>query len=88
VSVEVACACGHRFEVGDALSGGVTNCPRCGHAVDVPGLKDPLWRAAQVAAAVAWAGATAVAFVQGGAAIGLLTAAGVAVLLWLLSRAL
>jgi hypothetical protein len=88
MTVEVACACGHPFEVGKGLRGGITNCPRCGRAVDVPGLNDPLWRLAQAGAAFVWAGATAVAFVEGGAVIGLVTATGLALLLWLLSRAL
>jgi len=87
VTREAACACGHRFDAGDELAGGVTNCPQCGRAVEVPGLRDPFWRVLQAAGAVVWAVATAVAAVEGGAIAGVVTAVVVAGLLWLLSRA-
>ena len=39
MTVRVDCPCSHVFEADDSLSGGVTNCPRCGRATDVPGLR-------------------------------------------------
>jgi len=87
VTREAACACGHRFDVADELAGGITNCPQCGRAVAVPGLRDPFWRVLQGAAAVLWAVATAVAAVEGGALAAVVTAVVVAGLLWLVSRA-
>ena len=88
MSVSAACACGHEFEVKDELAGGIANCPRCGKAVEVPGLRDPLWRLLQAAAAIGWAMATAAAYVSWGITAALLTALCLAALLWLLSRAL
>jgi hypothetical protein len=84
----VACACGHEFEVEDDLAGGIANCPRCGKAVEVPGLRDPLWRLLQGVAGVGWAAATAAAYVSWGLGGAVATAACVAALLWLVSRAL
>ena len=88
MSVAVDCACGAMFEAPDSLAGGITNCPSCGKAVSVPGLRDPLWRLLQLGAAVAWAGITAVAFLAGGPAAGIVTAVGLALLLWLISKGL
>ncbi|MBK8975793.1 MAG: hypothetical protein IPM29_07690 [Planctomycetes bacterium] len=34
--------CGASFEVDDRLTGGITNCPECGKATTVPGLRDGL----------------------------------------------
>ena len=84
----VTCACGHDFEVGDDLVGGITNCPRCGKAVEVPGLRDPFWRALQAVAALAWVAATVAGSLAWGLPGGVATAACVAALLWLVSRAL
>jgi len=88
VTPRALCACGHEFEVRGDLAGGITNCPRCGKAVEVPGLRDPAWRLLQVIAAVAWACATAGAYVAWGLADAVTLAVCVAALLWLLSRAL
>jgi hypothetical protein len=85
---QTACACGHEFEADDRLAGGITNCPRCGKAVEVPGLRDPLWRLLQGGATVMGALATAAAYVSWGAVGALATAACIAALLWLVSRAL
>ena len=88
MSVEVSCGCGAVFDANDRLAGGVTNCPSCGRAVDVPGLRDPAWRAIQALALVAVAGVGAVAYARGGvgaAAIAILIAGAA---LWLISRAL
>lgn len=83
-----ACACGHDFEVADDLVGGITNCPRCGKAVEVLGLRDPAWRVLQGAAAVAWAAATTGAYFAWGVAGAVATAACVAALFWVVSRGL
>jgi len=82
------CACGNEFEVADDLLGGITNCPRCGKAVEVEGLRDPAWRLLQVAAAAGWASATAAAYFSWGAGGAALTALCVGAILWLVSRAL
>jgi hypothetical protein len=71
--IEVDCPCGASFPASDELAGGITNCPSCGKAVDVPGLRDPFWRVCQVGAAIVWAGVTAVVFVQSGPLPGVLT---------------
>jgi hypothetical protein len=82
------CACGNEFEVADDLAGGITNCPRCGKAVEVEGLRDPAWRLLQAAAAIGWAGATAAAYVSWGVGGAALAAVGLGAVLWLVSRAL
>ncbi|MEN8151592.1 MAG: hypothetical protein ABFS86_17385 [Planctomycetota bacterium] len=80
--------CGHMFEADAKLAGGYTNCPGCGKATPVEGLRDPLWRLFQVGAAVGVVIATAIA----GVAVGPAAAVGVFVaglaLAWLISRAL
>ena len=82
------CGCGHEFEVADELAGGLANCPRCGKAVEVPGLRDPLWRLLQGGAAIGWAAATAAAYVSWGVAGAVATAVCLAALLWLVARVL
>ena len=80
--VEVECErCGRFFEADDALAGGLTNCPGCGRAAGVPGLRDAWFRGIQVGMVVLWAFATAIAFVAGGLVAGLSVAAGLALLL-------
>ncbi|MFQ5845274.1 MAG: hypothetical protein ACE5JG_09840 [Planctomycetota bacterium] len=88
MSVEVPCECGHVVAAGDETAGGIVNCPACGHAVEVPGLRDPWWRLLQAAAALAWAGGTALAWAAAGSGAALVTAVALAGCLWLLSRAL
>ncbi|MHC4930997.1 MAG: hypothetical protein ACYTGV_02245 [Planctomycetota bacterium] len=88
MTVEVHCECGEIFDAPDELKGGITNCPGCEKAVDVPGLSDPMWRLLQVGAALAWAGVTAVVFVQAGLAPAAIVAVVTALALWLLSRGL
>jgi len=46
--------CGHRFEAADTLAGGLANCPGCGKATPVPGLRDPYFRLLQAAMALGW----------------------------------
>ena len=86
--LEIDCECGHLFEAPDDLAGGITNCPGCGKAVKVPGLRDPLWRVLQVLGALLWAAVTAFAYTQGGLVPAAATAVVLAFVLWLVSRAL
>ena len=85
--IEAFCECGHVNEVDDSLAGGIVNCAGCGRAVSVEGLRDPFWRAIQVFAVVAWAGATAWTFVAAGPVYALVVGVGLAVTILLLSRA-
>jgi hypothetical protein len=88
LTVRVDCPCSGSFEVPDSMAGGLANCPACGKATAVPGLRDPFFRALQVGA-VAAAGACGLLVgreagpVAGASAFFALLAA-----LWLLSRAL
>lgn len=81
-----ACACGHEFEVADSLAGGIANCPRCGKAVEIPGLRDPAWRVLQAIAAVAGALATTAAYVSWGIAGAIASAVCFAAAAWVISR--
>jgi hypothetical protein len=87
VTVRVDCPCSHVFEADDSLAGGVTNCPRCGRAASVPGLRDPFWRVLQGLAFVAVVLATAFTWHFAGPALGVLVGLGLAALLWAISRA-
>ena len=62
MSIRVRCPQGHTFDADAQLAGGITNCPRCGQATSVPGLKDPFWRVLQVVAVFGWLCATFAAF--------------------------
>jgi hypothetical protein len=65
--IEVECQrCGRFFEAADSLAGGLTNCPACGKATAVPGLRDTYFRVIQVGMAVAWAFLTAIGWSTGG----------------------
>ena len=78
--------CSHLFEADEKFVGGYTNCPQCGKATPVEGLRDPLWRMWQVGVVVAVVLAAGIT----GAAFGPALAAGVLVgglaLAWLISR--
>ncbi len=54
MQVPARCSCGHTWMVSKDLVGGLTNCPRCGQAAKVEGLRDPFWRVIQVVAVVVW----------------------------------
>ena len=86
MSIPVGCDCGHYFTADAKLAGGFTNCPRCGRAVAVPGLRDPIWRAVQVGALGLWVLGVAWAATAWGAGAALLVAIGGALLLWVISR--
>ena len=87
--IEVECErCGKFFEAADSLAGGLTNCPACGRATEVPGLRDNFFRAIQVGMAVAWAILTAIGWTAGGWAGALGVGAGAALVIALLYVAL
>ncbi|MCA8957533.1 MAG: hypothetical protein KDC87_15775 [Planctomycetes bacterium] len=88
MDVPVDCACGHRFSVPESLVGGLAQCPECGKATEVPGLRDPLWRVLQVLALLAVVAAAWFGFQVGGAGGAMLGGAGTAVVLWVFSRGL
>lgn len=54
MGIPARCPCGHRWQVGEDLAGGLSNCPRCGKATQIEGLHDPFWRLIQGAAVVVW----------------------------------
>jgi hypothetical protein len=54
MDVPVTCDCGHHWHVSPDLVGGLTNCPHCGKAAAVAGLRDPFWRVLQGIALVVW----------------------------------
>ena len=58
--------CGQPFECADTLAGGLTNCPLCGKATPVPGLRDPYFRLIQIGMAIGWALLTTVGWFAGG----------------------
>ena len=66
MQIRVRCVCGHLWYVAPDLAGGLTNCPRCGKATQVDGLKDPLWRVLQGAAVVGWVVVVTLLYAQTG----------------------
>jgi len=84
--IDVFCECGHLNEVDETLAGGIVNCAGCGRAVEVEGLRDPLWRTIQAGAVIAWAGATAWTYAEAGAVYAAAVAVGLAITILLLSR--
>lgn len=80
--------CHGAFQPAAELAGGIANCPRCGKAVEVPGLRDPIWRLLQIGALVLVVGLGMLVGEQRGVLLGAATALGTAALLWLLSRCL
>jgi len=86
--IQVHGPCGHSFEAEERFAGGVVNCPACGRATAVPGLRDPFWSAIVVLAVAGWIVASALAAWVAGPVAGLAVAAGLALVLWLVSLAL
>ena len=87
--IEVDCEHCHKlFEVADSLAGGITNCPGCGKATPVAGLRDPWYRLTVAGMAVAWAVLTAVGWASGGWLGALILGGGCALLFLLLHIAL
>ena len=58
--------CGQPFECADTLAGGLTNCPSCGKATPVTGLRDPYFRLLQVVIATGWALLITIGWFAGG----------------------
>ena len=82
--VAVECErCGKFFEAADSLAGGLTNCPACGKATGVPGLRDGFFRVIQLGMAVAWVLLTAIGWSAGGWAGALGAGAGAALVIGL-----
>ena len=76
------------FEVPASLVGGHANCPGCERATAVEGLRDPMWRLVQVAAALVIVLVTALTVNHFGVAAGCVVGACGAAAFWLLSRCL
>lgn len=81
-------SCGNAFEADRGQAGGIVSCPRCGKAVEVPGLRDPFWRLLQIAAVAVAVGAGVLVGGAYGPAPGVAAGLGALGFLWLLSRAL
>ncbi len=88
MTFEIECKCLRSFPVRDEFAGGIVNCPHCGKATQVPGLRDPFWRMLQVGAALLSVGASAVVFIEAGPVVGIVTGVMLAAVLWLISRCL
>jgi len=69
------------------MVGGHANCPDCGKAAPVEGLRDPVWRLWQLFCLVGIAGAAALAYHFGGTTFAVIAAFAGAAVLWLVSRA-
>lgn len=83
--------CGHcrsSFEPPPQFTGGLVNCTRCGRAVEVPGLRDPLWFLLRIGAGALVVGVVWLVGERSDPLLGI--AAGIALLagLWLLARSL
>ncbi|MEO0478549.1 MAG: hypothetical protein AAF196_03625 [Planctomycetota bacterium] len=82
--IEVHCEhCGRRFEAPKQLAGGITNCPHCGRATPVEGLRDPFWRLLQAAVLAGAAILGVILWQTHGVAIGVASGLGAAALGWL-----
>ena len=73
-NVRARCTCGHWWFVGKDLVGGLTNCPRCGKATQVEGLRDGFWRLLQVGAALVWVLVVALLYTNVGVVAALIAA--------------
>ena len=88
LEVRLECAhCGLAFEVPKSMVGGYANCPECGKASPVEGLRDPLWRAWKVVAVAAAGLAAYIAYEIGGAGAAVCTLFAGLGIGWLVSRA-
>ncbi len=84
---EASCQCGRSFPVRLEQVGGIVNCPSCGQAVEVPGLRDGMWTGLKVLAAIVWAASIAAVYVHHGMIPALGTAVIVALMIGLVSLA-
>lgn len=64
--VDVACPCGNKFQVPPSLKSGITNCPACKKAVEVPGGLDLGLAIAIAIGFLVWLVFTGVAYGMGG----------------------
>ena len=76
------------FEVGPELVGGITNCPDCGRATQVGGLRDPLWRGLQLGWLLLALGVGVLLSLAHGVGLGSSVGVGLLLLGWLLRYAL
>ncbi len=83
----VRCDCGHEFEAAEEFKGGYVNCPACGRAAAVPGLRDPLWRLWQGLGLLAVIGLGVLGYGAGGPLAAVAVGIAGLGLLWLVSRA-
>ena len=79
--------CGQMFEVAATLVGGITNCPECGKATQVTGLRDPLWRILQIGGVALVIAIACVLYVTSGLPAAITSVGVGATALWLISRA-
>lgn len=87
--MEVHCEiCGDPFPAAERSAGGIVNCPWCGKATSIPGLRDPIWRLVQAGVVVLAALAFAVGWMEISPVAGVTSGAGVLALGWLVTRAL
>ena len=80
--------CGNGFEAARSLAGGITNCPRCGKAVQVEGLRDWMWRILQAIAVFAVIGVTWLSYVAWGPGAAVVAFVVGILGTWLLSKAM
>ena len=78
--------CGRQFEVPTSMVGGFANCPDCGKAAPVEGLRDPIWRLWQTLGVVGAVGVASLVYWQAGAGPAIATGAAALGLAWLISR--
>ncbi len=70
------------------MAGGLANCPSCGKATPVPGLRDPLWRLWQAGAVILVAAVTWLVYAAMGPGPAVVAAVAVLLLAWLASKLL
>lgn len=69
------------------MVGGFANCPDCGRATPIEGLRDPIWRLWQVLALAGVAGVTYLVYSSAGIGAASVTGLSLIGLTWLISRA-
>lgn len=80
--------CQHTFAAAAELAGGITNCPHCGKAVEVPGLNDPMWRLLQFGVVLGAAAGGWIVGLTSGPLLGVTAGAAMLGGAWLVSRVL